>query len=336
MTPAMSMLPSVSSLVLSALAALVPLPEPLQDGAAAGPTAAAGPAVAADTAGSSDVVGRANAFMSRASDWLIDPEGGIKFGINLLVFAAIMLACKIIGSLLTRVIQRAMSSGRVKTSDLLREFFVNTTRRVVLLFGLVMGLGQLGIDVGPLLAGAGVVGFVVGFALQETLSNFAAGVMILLYRPYDIGDVVEVAGQLGKVNAMSLVNTILLTPDNQRLNIPNGSIWNSVIRNITAMPTRRVDMVFGISYGDDMDKAATLITQVVQQHALVLKDPAPQVAVSELGESSVNLVCRPWCKTADYWTVKFELTQRVKERFTAEGITIPFPQRDVHLHQAKA
>ncbi len=281
-----------------------------------------------------DVLEESGKFIEKAQAWLTDPEGGIKFGINLLVFLAILLVAKILGNVLGKVIGRAMSGSRMKSSDLLREFFVNTTRKVVFLLGLVMGLGQLGIDIGPLLAGVGVVGFVIGFALQETLANFAAGIMILLYRPYDIGDVVEVAGQTGKVDAMSLVSTVLLTPDNQRLTIPNGSIWGGVIRNVTAQPTRRVDMTFGIGYGDDMDKAAAIIEEVVKQHDLVLEDPAPVIKISELADSSVNLVCRPWSKTADYWTVKFDVTKRVKERFDAEGISIPFPQRDVHLFKA--
>jgi len=273
-------------------------------------------------------------FLERAQEWLVDPDGGIRFGINVLVFLAILLVAKVLGNVLGKVIGRAMSTSRMKSSDLLREFFVNTTRKVVFLLGLVMGLGQLGIDIGPLLAGVGVVGFVIGFALQETLANFAAGIMILLYRPYDIGDVVEVAGQMGKVDAMSLVSTVLLTPDNQRLTIPNGKIWGGVIRNVTAQPTRRVDMVFGIGYGDDMDKAAAIIEDVVKKHELVLEEPAPVIKISELGDSSVNIICRPWSKTADYWTVKFDVTKRVKERFDAEDVTIPFPQRDVHLYKA--
>ena len=179
-------------------------------------------------------------------------------------------------------------------------------------------------------------GFVVAFALQGTLSNFASGIMILLYRPYDIGNFVEVAGQAGTVNAMSLVSTTLLTPDNQRLTIPNGSIWGGVIRNVTAMPTRRVDMTFGIGYADDMDKAAEIIREVVTAHEKVLEDPAPQIEVAELADSSVNFVCRPWAKTGDFWAVKFDVTKRVKERFDAEGISIPFPQRDIHLFKEDA
>jgi len=278
-----------------------------------------------------DALDQASTFITTAKDWLLDPEGGIKFGINLLVFLGILLVAKILGGVLGNVVGKAMSSNKLKASDLLKDFFVTTTRKVVFLVGLVMGLGQLGIDVGPLLAGLGVVGFVVGFALQDTLGNFAAGIMILLYRPYDIGDVVEVAGHMGKVDAMSLVSTVLLTPDNQKLTIPNGSIWGGVIRNVTTQATRRVDMTFGIGYTDDMDKAASIIKDVVAKHELVLGDPEPQVELAELADSSVNFVCRPWSKTGDYWRVKFDVTKTVKERFDAEGISIPFPQRDVHV-----
>lgn len=278
-----------------------------------------------------DLPGQATDFLQTAKDWLVDPEGGIKMGINILVFLLILLVAKVLGNVLGKVVGKAMSGKKLQASDLLKQFFVTTTRKVVFLMGFVMGLGQLGIDIGPLLAGVGVVGFVVGFALQDTLGNFAAGIMILMYRPFDIGHVVEVAGQMGKVDAMSLVSTVLLTPDNQKLTIPNGSIWGGVIRNVTTQPTRRVDMTFGIGYSDDMDKAGAIIEDVLKKHELVLDDPEPVVKVSELGDSSVNFVCRPWSKTADYWTVKFDVTKRVKECFDAEGISIPFPQRDVHL-----
>ena len=195
---------------------------------------------------------------------------------------------------------------------------------------------MIGIDVGPFVAAIGAVGFIVAFALQGTLSNFAAGLMILLYRPYDVGQVVTVAGVTGKVSAMSLVSTTLLTPDNQIVTVPNGSIWGGIITNITGNPTRRVDMVFGISYGDDIGKAMAILDEVVKAHELVLADPAPVIQLDQLADSSVNFVVRPWSKTSDYWTVKWDLTRAVKERFDREGISIPFPQRDVHLFPAEA
>ncbi|HBP22662.1 MAG TPA: mechanosensitive ion channel family protein, partial [Planctomycetes bacterium] len=158
-------------------------------------------------------------------------------------------------------------------------------------------------------------------------SNFASGVMILMYRPYDIGDFVQVAGVNGTVTAMSLVSTTLMTPDNQMVVVPNASIWGGIITNVTGSTRRRIDLVFGIGYDDDMAQAEALMREVVTAHPAVLSDPAPVIKVSELGDSSVNFICRPWVKTADYWDTKWDLTRQVKERFDAEGVSIPFPQR---------
>ncbi|MHC5025045.1 MAG: mechanosensitive ion channel family protein, partial [Planctomycetota bacterium] len=185
-------------------------------------------------------------------------------------------------------------------------------------------------------AGIGVVGFVIGFALQDTLGNFASGIMILLYRPYDVGDVITTSAGTGKVSAMSLVSTTFHTPDNQKTIVPNSAIWGGTITNITAMPTRRVDMVVGVSYSDDLDKTAEVLTEIVTSHPKVHEDPAPVIRVSNLGDSSVDFVVRPWCNTADYWDVKFDLNKQIKQRLDTEGISIPFPQRDVHLLQQQA
>ena len=185
---------------------------------------------------------------------------------------------------------------------------------------------------GPMLAAIGAMGLVIGLALQGTLSNFASGLLMMIYRPFDVGDVVKAAGTLGKVEGMTLVTTTIKTLDNQRLSIPNNMIWGDVIINVTAEETRRVDMVFGIGYGDDVRKAKEVLMGILQAHASVLEDPEPIVQVSELADSSVNFVVRPWVKTEDYWTVLWDVTQTVKERFDAEGISIPFPQRDIHIH----
>jgi len=202
--------------------------------------------------------------------------------------------------------------------------------------GLIMALEAVGIPMGPVLAGFGVLGFVIAFALQNTLGNFASGIMILLYRPYDVGDVIDSAGTKGKVEAMSLVSTTLLTPDNQMVVVPNNAIWGSTITNMTALNTRRVDLTFGVGYGDDLDKAEKVITEVVTAHEKVLKDPAPMIRVANLGDSSVDFVVRPWCKTVDYWDVFFDLQKQLKQRCDTEGIEIPFPQRDVHIHETQS
>jgi small conductance mechanosensitive channel len=209
----------------------------------------------------------------------------------------------------------------------------SATGNIVLLFGLLVALSQIGVSLGPLLAGLGVVGFIVGFALQDTLSNFAAGMMILVYRPYDVGDMIEGGGVFGRVNQMSLVSTTILTIDNETLVVPNRSIWGNVIKNVTAQDKRRVDMTFGISYTDDIPHAETVLMAILQDHDLVLKDPEPIVRLHKLGESSVDFVVRPWVRTDDYWDVYWDVTREVKMRFDREGISIPFPQRDVHVHR---
>jgi len=203
----------------------------------------------------------------------------------------------------------------------------------VLLLGILIALSQLGIQLAPLLAGFGIVGFIMGFALQDTLSNFASGVMVLVYRPFDVGDIIEAGGVTGKVSEMSLVSTTVLTFDNQKLVVPNNKIWGDVIRNVTAQRVRRVDMTFGIGYSDDISDVERILTDIVVSHEHVLKDPEPVIKLHNLGDSSVDFVVRPWVKTENYWDVYWDITRRVKERFDEEGISIPFPQRDVHLYQ---
>jgi small conductance mechanosensitive channel len=212
--------------------------------------------------------------------------------------------------------------------------FVSIAAKAVMIVGILVGLSQLGFQLGPILAGLGVAGFIVGFALQDTLSNFAAGAMILIYRPYDVGDMIEAAGGVfGKVSHMSLVSTTILTIDNQTLVVPNSKIWGDVIKNVTAQRERRIDMVFGISYSDDIPKAEQILESILEQHPKVLKEPEPIVKLHNLGDSSVDFVVRPWVRTEDYWDVHWDVTREVKMRFDAEGVSIPFPQRDVHFYR---
>jgi small conductance mechanosensitive channel len=224
----------------------------------------------------------------------------------------------------------------LQISHLLRRMIVATVRNLVVIIGVLLAISQLGISLGPLLAGLGIAGFIIGFALQDTLSNFASGIMILLYRPFDVGDVVDAGGVSGKVSHMSLVNTTFMTFDNQKLVVPNNKIWEGVITNLTAQRTRRVDLVFGISYDDDIEKAETILREVVDAHDAVLDDPEPLIKVHELGDSSVNFIVRPWVNTDDYWNTYWDLTKAVKQQFDKEGISIPFPQRDVHVYEQKS
>lgn len=262
--------------------------------------------------------------------WLKSPEGGLRWAKNILAFIVIVLLAKVLSVLMGRLTRKAVDINK-NYSDLLRVFLVNIVRKTVFVVGLVVALSMLGINVGPLVAGIGALGFIVGFALQGTLGNFAAGLMILTHRPYDVGDVVETAGIMGFVQSMNLNTTTIKTFDNQVVVVPNGSIWGNNIINVTGSETRRVDLVFGIGYADDMAQAQAIMERILESHPLVLKDPAPVVKVHELGDSSVNFVCRPWTMTSDYWTVHWDVTRAVKERFDAEGVSIPFPQRDIHL-----
>ena len=262
--------------------------------------------------------------------WMVSEQGGIRWLINIATFVLIILAAMAVSFLLKNAIKKAFNVAGSR-SQLLSDFVSNIVSKFVMLWGILIALAALEVNVGPIMAIVGAAGFVIAFALQGTLSNFASGIMMMLYRPFDIGDVVEVTGILGKVKSMNLVSTTIMTADNRSMLIPNNSIWGNVITNITSSGTRRVDMIFGIGYGDDMAKAQGIIERILEQHPLVLKDPEPTVKVHELADSSVNFICRPWVKTEDYWTTYWEVTRAVKESFDNEGVSIPFPQRDIHI-----
>ena len=251
----------------------------------------------------------------------------------LLIFIIVYVAIRL-SRLVEMGINRGLDTSKVQMSHLLRRMLVSTARNVVVLLGILIALSQLGISLGPLLAGLGIAGFIIGFAMQDALSNFASGMLILFYRPFDVGDTVEAGGVRGKVRSMSLVNTTIMTFDNQSLVIPNNLIWSSVITNVTAQRTRRVDLTFGISYADDIENAERVFREIVAANDKVLSSPEPMIHLHELADSSVNFIVRPWVRTDDYWDVYWELTKAVKLRLDAEGISIPFPQRDVHVHES--
>jgi small conductance mechanosensitive channel len=263
-------------------------------------------------------------------------ENGPTVFMKVMLFGLILYLFRFMTRLLRSGLVKVFEKSDLNVTRLAREMFVTWISRLVMIFGFVLALSQVGISLGPLLAGLGVAGFVVGFALQDTLSNFASGMMILVYRPYDIGDLVDVGGVFGVVNRMNLVSTTLLTLDNQMIVIPNSKIWGDVIKNVTAQDTRRIDMVFGIAYSDDIPKAETLLEEIVKSHDKVLKSPAPMVRLHELGASSVDFIVRPWVQVEDYWEVYWDVTRAVKLKFDAEGISIPFPQRDVHIYNENA
>lgn len=262
--------------------------------------------------------------------WGFTSENGLDWLFKLLLFVLILLVARALSNITRRLADQAIS--KLNLSRLLRRMIVAGAANGVFIIGVLIALSQIGISVGPLLAGLGIAGIIIGFALQDTLSNFASGMMILIYRPYDVGDLIDAGGEFGTVTDMSLVSTVILTIDNQKLVIPNNLIWRGVIRNVTAEKTRRVDMTFGISYDDDIPKAERVLNDIVTKHEKVLEDPEPDVRLHALGESSVDFVVRPWVRTEDYWNVYWDVTREVKMRFDAEEISIPYPQRDVHLY----
>ena len=275
------------------------------------------------------------ALRSTVYSWIVSPEGGRRLAWHFSEFVLIVAGFWLLSLLLRRLARKAMSlaSG---ASQILSRFVVNTVGRITIVVGLLLGLAALEINITPLVAVIGAAGFIIAFALQNTLSNFASGLMIMFYKPFDIGDFVETPSVSGTIKSMTLVTTNMLTPDNKLLVVPNNELWGKVITNVTGSSERRVDLVFGIGYDDDISLAERVLAEVVASHPQVLKEPEPVIRVAELADSSVNLICRPWVKTPDYWLVYWEITRAVKERFDAEGISIPFPQRDVHLHQATA
>ena len=258
-------------------------------------------------------------------------EEGPTFLFQVLIFLVIIYLARKLANVVEKLVDRALSASKLQLSLLLRRMIKSTAGNVVLILGVLIALAQVGISLGPLLAGLGIAGFVIGFALQDTLSNFASGMMILFYRPFDVGDVVEAGGVFGKVSAMSLVNTTFLTFDNQTIVVPNNMIWGGVIKNLNEQKHRRVDLVFGVSYSDDIPKVERILNEIIDAHEKVLDDPEPVVKLHELADSSVNFVVRPWVESDDYWDVYWDLTREVKMRFDAEGVSIPFPQRDVHV-----
>ena len=264
--------------------------------------------------------------------WLIAKEGGIMWLTRIGKFALVMVVFWFLANLVARVVNKALSLKDEK-SDLLSRFIKKWVFRVVLCMGFLVGLSMLGVNVGALMALMGGGAFIIGFALQDTLSNFAAGLMLLIYRPFDEGDFVDVGGVSGKVDHVSIVRTSIRTPDNKVVLIPNKTVWGDTITNATASNERRVDLVFGISYDDDISKAEKILSRILENHELILKNPAPQISVNELADSAVNLVCRPWTKTANYWTVYWDLMREVKLEFDREGISFPYPQQDIYVRQ---
>lgn len=279
------------------------------------------------------IVSILSSWMDNFWDWLAN--NAPQHLIQLLVFVVILFVTKMLAKFTRKVVGKAVVSKNLNMSQLMQDFFIAMSGNLVWVIGILVGLSQIGLNLTPVLTGFGIAGVIIGFALQDTLSNFAAGMMLLIYRPFDVGDFVFAGGVDGKVSHMSLVNTTIKTFDNQIIIVPNSKIWGDVIKNVTHERVRRVDMVFGIGYGDDLLKAERVLTEIVSEHPSVLRAPEPMIKVHTLNTSSVDFIVRPWVKTDDYWDVYWDVTKEVKLRFDREGISIPFPQQDVHLHMVK-
>ncbi|HEX7718871.1 MAG TPA: mechanosensitive ion channel domain-containing protein [Woeseiaceae bacterium] len=266
-------------------------------------------------------------------DWVTLSEQmqtlGVEFGINVIAAILIFYIGRTVARLLSRGLRRLMQSQSV--DPILESFVSNLVYWALMAFVIIAAITKLGVQTASLIALVGAAGLAVGLAMQGSLANFAAGVLIVMFRPYRVGDWVEAAGISGSVVQVQILTTVLQTPDNKMIIVPNGQIMNSIITNYSTNTTRRVDMVIGVSYDDDIDAVRETLQSLVDADERILKDPPCQIVVAELADSSVNFFVRPWVATADFWPVKFSLTEAVKKRFDEVGIRIPYPQRDVHI-----
>jgi small conductance mechanosensitive channel len=253
------------------------------------------------------------------------------YGLKVLAAVAIFIVGRWVAKGVRKLVQRVMAKGKVDST--LVTFTANLAYIGLLAFVVIAALGQLGIQTTSFIAIIGAAGLAIGLALQGSLSNFAAGFLLIIFRPFKVGDLIEGAGVFGVVEAIQIFTTQLKTADNKTVIVPNAKLTDDNIVNWTVKGTRRVDMVMGIGYEDDIDKARSLMADIIEADARILKDPAPQISVSELADSSVNFVVRPWVKVEDYWGVYFDLTEKIKKSFDSNGISIPYPQRDVHVYQ---
>jgi small conductance mechanosensitive channel len=254
------------------------------------------------------------------------------WGLQLAGALAVLIIGRFLCGIARKSVRRAMESRRVDPS--LIPFASNLVYFVLLAAVLIAVLGLFGIETTSLVAVLGTAGLAIGLALQGTLANFSSGVMLLLFRPFHVGDFIDAAGVAGTVVEIGVFSTIMNTPDNVKIIVPNSGIFGATIKNFSANDTRRNDIVLGISYDDDISNAIAVVNAVLSKDSRVLSDPEPVVAASELADSSVNLVVRPWCRKEDYWGLRYDLTRKLKEELEQAGCSIPYPQHDVHLHQS--
>jgi small conductance mechanosensitive channel len=269
--------------------------------------------------------------MPEATQDLIEPLVNLvsTWGLQVIGAIAVFVVGRIVCSALRRGTRRALERSAVDAT--LIPFISSGVYYLALTVVVLAVLNLFGIQTASVIAVLGAAGLAVGLAMQGTLSSFAAGVMLLVFRPFKVGDYVEAGGTAGSVQEIGIFSTTLHTPDNVKITVPNSSVYGSTIKNYSANDTRRNDLVMSISYGDDIARATETIQKVLASDSRVLEDPEPLVAVAELADSSINLVVRPWCRSEDYWALRFDLTRKLKEELEAAGCSIPFPQRDVHV-----
>ncbi len=254
----------------------------------------------------------------------------VDHGISVIGAILILIAGYIVANWAAKKVSKKTGESK-SVDDTLVPILAQTTKIFIIIVTILAVLGQFGVETTSIVAVLGASALAVGLALQGTLSNIAAGVMLLMLRPFKVGDAVSVGGTMGVVDAINLFTTELHTFDNIGVSMPNSKVWGAEIQNLNRFDTRRVDMEFGIGYGDDMDKAMKIIKDILDEDERILKEPEPLIAISNLGDSSVDIRVRPWTERSNVWPLRYDITKKVKERFDANGISIPFPQRDVHL-----
>ncbi|MFC1451953.1 mechanosensitive ion channel family protein [Verrucomicrobiota bacterium] len=255
------------------------------------------------------------------------------YGLKVIAAAAILILGRLAAIAIRALVVRLLKKSRV--DDTLVSFITSVAYVAIMAFVIIAALGQLGVHTASFVAVLGAAGLAVGLALQGSLANFAAGVLMTIFKPFKIGDFIEAGGASGIVEEIGIFTTELKSPDNKKIILPNAKVTGDNIVNFSAKDQRRIDIVAGVSYGDDLDKVRKILEQVLSEDDRILDDPAPTIGVLELGDSSVNFAVRPWVKTADYWDVFFATQESIKKRFDAEGISIPFPQQDVHVHKTE-
>lgn len=255
-------------------------------------------------------------------------------GVDIAIQVALALVIFVVGRWVAQWVTNMIRKALAKTDmeDTLERFLCNIIYTALLAVVVIAAIGQLGVETTSLLAIFGAAGLAIGLALQGSLSNFAAGVLIVAFRPYKVGDFIEAGGESGSVDEVQIFTTILKSPDNKKIIVPNAQVMAGTITNYSALGTRRVDMVFGIGYDDDIDAAYRVLKEIIEADDRILKDPAYGIALNELADSSVNFNVRPWVDSGDYWGVYNDVTEQVKRRFDAAGISIPYPQQDVHMY----